>query len=87
MQVLNAKLFHLAFHFDEQEIIPWVQGEFRFDKADNPVKKFSSPETEIRAAVEGQFIAKRAHAEDLGFSIGNLIYFLCGDCKGTLVVE
>lgn len=56
--------------YDEIEIIPRISGEFRFDKMDNPVKKFSSAETEIRALIEGQFVAKRAHAEELGFHIG-----------------
>ena len=29
--------------------------------------------TEIRALVEGQFMAKRIHAENLGYDIGNFI--------------
>lgn len=66
---------HIGLFFNVREILPWVQGEFRFDKMDNLVEKFSSAETEIRALVEGQFIAKRAHAEDLGFRVGKK-YFL-----------
>lgn len=59
--------------FDEEEILPRVQGDFRFDKMSNLIKQFPSPETEIRALVEGQLIAKRAHAEDLGFKIGTYV--------------
>ncbi|XP_050432024.1 xylulose kinase [Adelges cooleyi] len=60
---------HLGLYFDEQEIIPWIQGDYRFDKSDVPMDKFPSREIEIKALVEGQFIAKRAHAEQLGFKI------------------
>lgn len=71
MKHLHVRIYlHLGLFFNVREILPWVQGEFRFDKMDNPVEKFSSAETEIRALIEGQFIAKRAHAEDLGFRIG-----------------
>lgn len=63
-------LVFAGFFFDVQEIIPFVRGDFRFDPQNNPIKKFPSPENEIRAIIEGQFIAKRAHAESLGFTIG-----------------
>lgn len=63
-------IFAVGFFFDEQEIIPFVRGDFRFDAQNNPIKKFPSPENEIRAIVEGQLVAKRAHAESLGFTIG-----------------
>lgn len=66
----TSLLFAVGFFFDEQEIIPFVRGDFRFDPQNNPIKKFPSPENEIRAMIEGQFIAKRAHAESLGFTIG-----------------
>lgn len=36
------------------------------------MKKFSSAAMEVRALIEGQFIAKRAHVEDLGFQIGTV---------------
>lgn len=73
-------LFHriiIGLFFDEQEILPWVQGDFRFDNMNNLIEKFPSPETNIRALVEGQFIAKRAHAEDLGFHIGERLLYVC----------
>ncbi|XP_046682391.1 uncharacterized protein LOC124368908 [Homalodisca vitripennis] len=53
---------------DAQEIIPFVQGDFRLDRAYNAVTKFNN--TEVRALLEGQFISKRAHAKDMGFVIG-----------------
>jgi len=61
---------YLGLYYDEQEIIPWIQGDYRFDKNDGPVDRFPSREIEVKALVEGQFIAKRAHAEQLGYTIG-----------------
>ncbi|XP_065214993.1 xylulose kinase [Planococcus citri] len=61
---------NVGYFFDVQEILPWAQGEYRFDKADNVISKFPSIEIELRALIEGQFIAKRSHAEDLGVAIG-----------------
>ncbi|XP_039290746.1 xylulose kinase isoform X2 [Nilaparvata lugens] len=61
---------NIGLYYDAMEIIPKLMGEFKFDRADSPVTKFSSPEQEIRALIEGQFIAKRAHAEDSGFVVG-----------------
>ncbi|XP_054281168.1 xylulose kinase-like [Macrosteles quadrilineatus] len=60
---------NFGLYYDAQEIIPFVQGDFRWDKSNSSVTKFT-PETEVRALLEGQFIAKRAHAEDLGFIVG-----------------
>lgn len=62
---------NIGLYFDAQEIIPFVQGDFRYNKAGDRVSRFSSKEVEVRAAIEGQFIARRAHAEDLGLSVGN----------------
>lgn len=67
---------YLGLYYDEQEIIPWIQGDYRFDKNDGPVDKFPSREIEIKALVEGQFIAKRAHVEQLGYTIGPHIILL-----------
>lgn len=63
---------YLGLYYDDQEILPWIQGDYRFDKNDTPVDRFPSREIEIKALVEGQFIAKRAHAEQLGYIIGLL---------------
>ncbi|PSN58396.1 Xylulose kinase [Blattella germanica] len=55
-------------YFDAQEIIPFVKGDYRVNKANVGISKFNGKEIEVRAVIEGQFVAKRAHAEDLGFS-------------------
>lgn len=39
------------------------------NKANVELFKFNGKEIEVRALIEGQFLAKRAHAEDLGFSL------------------
>jgi hypothetical protein len=48
-----------------------MKGDYRVNKADIPLSKFNGKEIEVRALIEGQFLAKRAYAEDLGFSSGN----------------
>lgn len=60
---------NMGLYYDVQEIIPFIIGDYRFNKAGDKVTKFSSLEVEVRAVVEGQFIAKRAHAEDIGFKL------------------
>lgn len=64
---------NMGLYFDEQEIIPFLIGDYRFNKAGERVTKFTSLEVEVRALIEGQFIAKRAYAEDIGFKIGLLL--------------
>lgn len=61
---------NLGLYFDTQEILPFVIGDHRFNKANNEISRYSSKEVEVRALIEGQFVAKRAHAEDFGFVIG-----------------
>ena len=57
-------------YFDHPEIVPdGVQGDFRFNRNDEPASRFASNETEVRAVVEGQMMAKRIHAERMGFVI------------------
>uniref|UniRef100_A0A8D8RRU0 Xylulose kinase n=1 Tax=Cacopsylla melanoneura TaxID=428564 RepID=A0A8D8RRU0_9HEMI len=59
---------NMGIYYDAQEILPWAPpGDYRYDKAHSPVTKFSAPESDIRALVEGQFLAKRVFAERLGF--------------------
>ncbi|XP_063216582.1 xylulose kinase-like isoform X2 [Bacillus rossius redtenbacheri] len=60
---------NMALFYDVREIIPFAMGEYRFNKHDEPLSRFTSHEVEIRALVEGQFVAKRAHAEDMGFHL------------------
>ncbi|XP_011871845.1 PREDICTED: xylulose kinase isoform X2 [Vollenhovia emeryi] len=61
---------NFALYFDTQEILPFVTGDYRYNKANDEISRYSSKEVEVRALIEGQFVAKRAYAEDLGFVIG-----------------
>ncbi|XP_047358248.1 xylulose kinase isoform X4 [Vespa velutina] len=61
---------NFGLYFDAQEILPSVIGDHRFNKANDEINRYSSKEVEVRALIEGQFVAKRAHAEDFGFVIG-----------------
>ncbi|XP_015258514.1 PREDICTED: xylulose kinase [Cyprinodon variegatus] len=59
---------NIGFYFDTMEITPPAVGVHRFDSNDREVSQWS-PEVEIRALVEGQFLSRRLHAERLGYSI------------------
>lgn len=61
-----------GFYYDVQEILPFVNGDFRFNKSGEKVSKFSSLEVEVRALIEGQFLSKRSYAEEIGLVIGSL---------------
>ncbi|XP_011405024.2 PREDICTED: xylulose kinase-like [Amphimedon queenslandica] len=58
----------IGFYYDDPEITPPVVGVHRFSSDDTPVDSFT-PETEVRAVVEGQFLAKYIHACSLGYRI------------------
>ncbi|XP_069929144.1 xylulose kinase isoform X7 [Oryctolagus cuniculus] len=58
----------LGFYFDVMEITPDVIGRYRFNADGREVSAFPG-DVEIRALVEGQFMAKRIHAEGLGYRI------------------
>jgi xylulokinase len=60
----------MGFYFDHQEIYPLVSGDFRFNKFNEKVSRFSK-EVEVRACIEGQFIRLRAHAQRLGYTLGS----------------
>ena len=60
---------NIGIYFHETEISPFAQGVYRFSKDDVQVKSFDNDQ-EIRALIEGQFLAKRAHAEALGYTLG-----------------
>lgn len=62
--------FITGVYYDIQEIIPSAKGDYRVNKANVQLSKFSSKEIEVRALIEGQFLGKRAYSEDLGFSSG-----------------
>ena len=55
---------NIAMYFDTQEIFPSLTGDYRYNEKNEKVKKFSSNETDVRAAIEGQFIIRRIFAED-----------------------
>lgn len=59
---------NIGLYYDNQEIIPFLHGDFRFSKTGR-VSKFSSPEAEVRAVIEGQCLRNRAYSEDFGFKI------------------
>lgn len=63
----------LGLYYDAQEILPFVIGDHRFNKANEKLSRFASKEVEVRALIEGQSIAKRAHAEEAGFVISTLV--------------
>lgn len=67
----NLNVVCLGLYFDVHEILPFLKGDFRYNKTQK-VSKFSSLEVEVRACVEGQFIAMRSYAEEFGFNIGEL---------------
>ena len=55
------------------EITPAISsvGDYRYNKKNDKLSgKFAGPELEARALIEGQFMAKRIHAEKLGLDIG-----------------
>ncbi|XP_024135942.1 xylulose kinase [Oryzias melastigma] len=59
---------NIGFYFDTMEITPAAVGVYRFDSDDSEVSSWS-PQVEVRALVEGQFLSRRLHAEKLGYSI------------------
>uniref|UniRef100_A0A8B9VAF6 Xylulose kinase n=2 Tax=Anas TaxID=8835 RepID=A0A8B9VAF6_9AVES len=59
---------NLGFYFDVMEITPEAVGIHRFNSDNQKVSDFPK-EVEIRALIEGQFMAKRIHAEKLGYKV------------------
>ncbi|KAM4906631.1 xylulose kinase [Sylvia borin] len=59
---------NLGFYFDVMEITPEAVGIHRFNRDNQKVPSFPK-EVEIRALIEGQFMAKRIHAEKLGYKV------------------
>ncbi|XP_018426691.1 PREDICTED: xylulose kinase [Nanorana parkeri] len=58
----------LGFYFDVMEITPRAVGIHRFNSENQKVSEFTN-DVEIRALIEGQFMAKRIYAERLGYKI------------------
>uniref|UniRef100_A0A6Q2WP81 Xylulose kinase n=1 Tax=Esox lucius TaxID=8010 RepID=A0A6Q2WP81_ESOLU len=59
---------NMGIYFDSVEITPPAVGVHRYNNENKKVAGFPAQE-EIRALVEGQFLAKRYHAEKLGYKI------------------
>ncbi|XP_064410121.1 xylulose kinase [Latimeria chalumnae] len=59
---------NLGFYFDVKEITPEAIGDHRFNADSHQIPKFPK-EVEVRAVIEGQLMAKRIHAEKLGYKI------------------
>ncbi|XP_064446125.1 xylulose kinase isoform X5 [Mirounga angustirostris] len=59
---------NLGFYFDVMEITPEIIGRHRFSAENRQVSAFPRA-VEIRALIEGQFMAKRIHAEGLGYRV------------------
>ncbi|XP_032989015.1 xylulose kinase isoform X2 [Rhinolophus ferrumequinum] len=59
---------NLGFYFDVMEITPEIIGRHRFSAENHEVSAFPR-DVEIRALIEGQFMAKRIHAEGLGYRV------------------
>lgn len=59
---------NLGMYFDVMEITPPAVGVHRFNAEGQRVSAFEQ-DVEIRAVLEGQFLAKRVHAEKLGYKI------------------
>ncbi|NWW35360.1 XYLB kinase, partial [Panurus biarmicus] len=60
---------NLGFYFDVMEITPEAVGIHRFNRDNQKVVSRFPKEVEIRALIEGQFMAKRIHAEKLGYKV------------------
>ena len=64
----------IGFYVDEPEITPPIQktGTRRFDENDQPVGAFAS-DVDIRAVVEGQFLAMRLHGGHIGLEPAGIL--------------
>ena len=67
---------NIGIYFIDQEIIPNARGTYRWNSKNQKVESFENS-IEVRALVEGQFIAKKLHAEKLGYSLGKLSVISC----------
>ena len=60
----------IGLYYTIAEIIPSnVEGCYYFDADDNPVSSLTASQ-HARAVIEGQFLSRRIHAEDMGFKFG-----------------
>ncbi len=72
---------NIGIYFIEQEIIPFARGVQRWNSNNQLVDHFQR-DVEARAIIEGQFLAKRMHAEMLGLHLGKppCISYIKLDC-------
>ncbi|XP_036143453.1 xylulose kinase [Monomorium pharaonis] len=66
----QGNLGNFALYFDMQEIFPFAIGNYRYNKANDEIPRYTSKAVEVRALIEGQFVAKRVYTEDSGVIIG-----------------
>ncbi|XP_068939842.1 xylulose kinase [Petaurus breviceps papuanus] len=59
---------NLGFYFDVMEITPEITGRHKFNADNQKILNFPK-KMEVRALIEGQFMAKRIHAEKLGYRV------------------
>lgn len=64
---------NIGIYFETTEITPFAVGIHRFNEKGEKVESFLK-DVEVRALLEGQFMAKRAHAEALGYTLGKQVY-------------
>lgn len=77
---------NIGIYFAATEITPFAVGIHRFNDKGERVDSFSK-EIEVRALVEGQIMAKRAHAEALGYSLGSTTRILVtGGASSNLAI-
>ena len=60
----------MAIYFHEVEILPHAKKGVYMINGEGCTVDVLGPEQEVRAVVEGQFLAKRYHAESFGFQSG-----------------
>lgn len=63
---------NIGIYFEATEITPFAVGIHRFNEKGEKVESFPK-DVEVRALLEGQFMAKRAHAEALGYTLGKQV--------------
>uniref|UniRef100_A0A3P8WQ10 Xylulose kinase n=1 Tax=Cynoglossus semilaevis TaxID=244447 RepID=A0A3P8WQ10_CYNSE len=77
---------NIGFYFDIVDITPPIEGDHRFDSDDTEVSSFS-PEVEVRALVEGQFMSRRVHAERLGYSTRTRVLATGGASSNSDIIQ
>lgn len=90
-QMLNNSPYgnygHIGLYYDLPEIIPQIQGQYHFDNENRLIISFPSAEMEVRGIIEGQFIAKRAYIEQLGFVLNeNTKILATGGASNSLAI-